>query len=190
MQLTSSAARLGKYATLFPESDHRRRLPVALVVLAVLLSGCGIIGGESVEDQRATLRQRPDIEQISARYEQMQTEMRDRLSTEIGGLTWVKYDEEMRGGCGFEFPDVREGKSRSLAGWSALGRLPDDRWDQAVAIVQEITGRYGFGTPEIIVNRPGDHYLVVADPYGGTLDFGTAVNTILSMHTGCHLPPQ
>lgn len=142
-----------------------------------------------MEDQRAALRQRPDIEAISAQYERMQAEVRDRLSTEIGRLTWVKYDKESRGGCGFEFPDVREGKSRSLAGWTT-GGLSDDRWDQAAAIVQEITGRYGFSTPEVIVNRPGDHYMVVPDPYGGTLDFGTAVNTTLSMHTGCHLPPQ
>ncbi|MGH3914682.1 MAG: LppA family lipoprotein [Pseudonocardiaceae bacterium] len=161
-----------------------------MVVLAVLLGGCGIIGGESVEDQRATLQQRPDIEQISARYEQMQAEVRDRLSAELGGLAWVNDDNESRGGCGFEFPDVREGVSRSLDRWTALGGFPDDRWDQAVVIVQEITGRYGFSTPEVIVNRPGNHKMVIPDPYGGTLDFGTAVNTILSMNTGCHLPPQ
>lgn len=143
-----------------------------------------------MEDQRAALRQRPDIEAISARYEQMQAEIRDRLSTEIGGLTWVNYVKESRGGCGFEFPDVREGRSRSLAGWSALGGFRDDLWDQAVAIVQEITGSYGFSTPEVIISEPGHHQIVVPDPYGGTLDFGTGVNTILSMNTGCHLPPQ
>ncbi|MGQ0776293.1 MAG: LppA family lipoprotein [Pseudonocardiales bacterium] len=171
-------------------NHHRRRLPATLVALAVLLSGCGIIGGESVEDQRAALRQRPDINAISARYEQMQTEVRDRLSAEIGGLNWMNHSKESHGGCGFEFPDVREGKSRSLPGWSARGGIPDERWDQAVAIVQEITGQYGFSTPKVVVNRPGDHKIVVPDPYGGTLDFGTAVNTILHMHTGCHLPPQ
>ncbi|MGQ0777200.1 MAG: LppA family lipoprotein, partial [Pseudonocardiales bacterium] len=98
--------------------------------------------------------------------------------------------EESRGGCGFEFPDVREGQSRSLAGWTVLGGMPDDRWDQAVAIVQEITGVYGFSTPQVIVNRPGNHQMVVPDPYGGTLNVSTAVNTVLRMHTGCHLPPQ
>ncbi len=143
-----------------------------------------------MDDQRATLRQRPDIEQISIRYEQMQAELRDRLSADIGGLAWVNDENESRGGCGFEFPDVREGESRSLARWTAPGNLPDARWDDALAIVQEITGKYGFATPEVIVNRPADHRVVVADPYGGTLDFGTAVNTILSMHTGCHLPPE
>lgn len=143
-----------------------------------------------MEDQRTTLQQRPDIEQISVRYEQMQTEIRDRLSTEIGGMTWVSDGEGSRGGCGFEFPDVREGQSRSLTRWTGLDGFPDDRWDQAVAIVQEITGRYGFSTPGVIINRPGDHKMVVPDPYGGTLNFGTAVNTILRMHTGCHLPAQ
>jgi hypothetical protein len=172
-----------------PVSSHHRRLPAALLVLAVLLGGCGPLGGDSVDDQRATLRQRPDIEAITSRYERMQAELRDRLSAEIGDLTWVNYVDESRSGCGFEFLDVSEGESRSLAGWSA-GGLPDNQWDHAVAIVREITGRYGFGTPEVIVNRPGNHEMVVPDPYGGTLNFGTAVNTILSMHTGCHLPPQ
>jgi Lipoprotein confined to pathogenic Mycobacterium len=175
---------------LFPASNRRPGWPVALLALTLLLSGCGITGGESVDDQRATLRQRPDIEAISARYEQMQAEVRDRLSTEIGGLNWMTHRDGSRRGCGFEFPDVREGESRSLPPWIAKGNLPYDRWDQAVAIVREITGRYGFGTPAVIINRPGDHKMVVPDPYGGTLDFGTAVNTIFQMHTGCHLPPQ
>lgn len=101
----------------------------------------------------------------------------------------MSYGEENRGGCGFQFPDIPEGQSRSLIPWTAKGGLPDNRWDRAVSIVQEITGNYGFGTPAVIVNRPADHKIVVPDPYGGTLDFGTAVNTIMHMHTGCHLPP-
>ncbi|MGH3806104.1 MAG: LppA family lipoprotein [Pseudonocardiaceae bacterium] len=120
----------------------------------------------------------------------MQAELRDRLSADIGGLAWVNDGSENRGGCGFEFPDVPEGETRSLARWVALGNLPDARWNDALAIVQEITEKYGFGTPEVIVNRPVDHRVVVPDPYGGTLDFGTAVNTVLSMHTGCHLPSK
>lgn len=142
-----------------------------------------------MDDQRAALRQRPDIEQISTRYEQMQTRLRDRLSTEFPGLIWERDDDGARRGCGFEFPDVPEGESRSLARWTGPGGLPDEQWDHAVAIVQAVTGRYGFGIPEVIVNRPGNHEMVVPDPYGGTLTFGTAVNAILRMRTGCHLPP-
>ena len=141
-----------------------------------------------MDDQRTTLRQRPDIEAISARYEQMQTQIRDRLGTEFAELTWVKHDDGARRGCGFEFPQVSEGQSRSLALWTARG-LPDERWDRAAAIVQDITSRYGFSTPEVIVNRPGNHEMVVPDPYGGALTFGTATNVILRTRTGCHLPP-
>ncbi|HEY2763446.1 MAG TPA: LppA family lipoprotein [Pseudonocardiaceae bacterium] len=143
-----------------------------------------------MDDQRATLSQRPDIEVISARYEQMQAQLRDRLSTEFAGLIWTKYSEGSRSACGFEFPDVPEGESRSLTAWSGKGGLPDDRWDHAVVIVQDITGRYGFGSPEVVVNRPRNHEIVVPDSYGATLQFGTAVNLILQTHTGCHLPPQ
>jgi hypothetical protein len=85
-----------------------------MVVLSVLLGGCGVmgVGGESVDDQLATLRQRPDIKQISIRYEHMQAELRDRLSADIGGLAWINDGSENRGGCGFEFPDVPEGELR------------------------------------------------------------------------------
>lgn len=163
-----------------------------MVLLAVVLGGCGFIGvgGESVDDQRATLQQRPDIEQISTRYEQMQAEVRDRVTAEIGGLAWVNDDNESRRGCGSEFPDMREGESRSLTRWTALGNLPDARWDDAVAIVQAVTSEYGFSTPEVVLDRPGNHRIVVPDPYGGTLNFGTSENTILRMHTGCHLSPE
>ena len=176
----------------FQVSRRRYDLLVAVALLAFALGGCGVIGmgGKSVDDQQATLRQRPDIEQISARYEQMQAEVRDRLTAEIGGLAWVNDDNESRSGCGFDFSDVHEGESRLLARWTALGNLPDARWDDAVAIVQEITGEYGFGTPEVVLDRPGNHRIVVPDSYGGTLNFGTSVNTILRMYTGCHLPPS
>ncbi len=168
-----------------------------MLVLTVLLGGCGVmnvegrnVAGRSVDEQWATLRQRPDIAQISIRYERMQAELRDRLSTDIGGLTWVNDNNEEHGGCGFEFPGVPEGQSRSLARWVGRGNIPDARWNDAVAIVREITRKYGFSTPEVLVNRPADHEIVVPDPYGGTFNFGTAVNTILSMHTGCHLPAK
>ena len=143
-----------------------------------------------MEDQRAALRQRPDIEAISARYERMQAELRHRLSTEIGGLVWVKTDNESYRSCAFEFSEVAERESRSLPRWSARGNIAHDRWDQAMTIVQEVTGNYGFGTPEVIVDRPDNHRIAIRGPYGSTLDFGTGVNTVLSVHTGCHLPAQ
>lgn len=172
------------------------RFGLAIVVVltaAAVGAGCGVVGlgGEnmSADEQRQTLRERPDIEQISARYERMQAVVRERLSAEIG-LIWVNDDNSRGRGCGFEFADVPEAQSKSLSRWTAEANLPDAQWPTAAAVVQEVTGQHGFGTPEVVVDRPGDHRIVVPDPYGGTLTFGTAAATILSMHTGCHLPPD
>ncbi|MPZ67798.1 MAG: hypothetical protein GEU83_20710 [Pseudonocardiaceae bacterium] len=77
-----------------------------------------------------------------------------------------------------------------MASWYAPGNLPDARWPQALAIVTEVTGRYGFAPPEIIVDRPNEHTIVGTGQYGATYDFGTAVNTVLGVSTGCHRNPQ
>lgn len=143
-----------------------------------------------MREQNQTLQQRPDIEQITTTYEQMRAEIRQRLSDQVGPLSWIDRDSEDTRGCGFDFQDVEGTTSRSLTRWTSEGNLPDARWDQAVRIVADITTRYGFAQPRVIVNRPGDHQIRISDPYGGELVFGTAVNTILALNTGCHLTPD
>ncbi|MEU5846489.1 LppA family lipoprotein [Saccharopolyspora shandongensis] len=142
--------------------------------------------GGIVNDPRNLLRQRPSIEEISERYEQMQQRLLDRLNMEVGPLEWAVSDPVSRAGC-TEFPDVREAESRVLESWRAPGNLPDSEWSLAVEIVQEITGEYGFDEPEIIVNRSGDHEIIGNDQYGAVYQFGTAANTVLMITTGCHL---
>lgn len=139
-----------------------------------------------MEDPRSLLHQRPSIEEISERYEQMQQRLLDRLNTEVGPLSWAMSDPVSRAGC-TEFPDVFDAESRVLESWRAPGNLPDDQWPLAVEIVQEITVEYGFGEPEIIVNRSGDHEIIGNDQYGAVYQFGTAADTVLMITTGCHL---
>lgn len=161
---------------------------VAALALAVLAPGCASAGSErgNMDQQLATLAQRPTIEQITARYEEMQARLRDRLSAEVGPLQWVKRESAGRAGCA-DFPDL-EGESRTLDRWASEGNLPDAQWERAVAIAAEVTGEYGFSAPEAIVDRPGDHEITGSDPYGGGYQLGTARNTVLMVSTGCHLP--
>jgi predicted LppA-like lipoprotein len=139
-----------------------------------------------VEEPRSLLQQRPSIEEISERYEQMQQRLLDRLDAEVGPLSWAVSDPVSRAGC-TEFPDIFDAESWVLQSWRAPGNLPDARWPQAVAVVEEITREYGFGEPEIIVNRSGDHEITGNDQYGAVYQFGTAANTVLMITTGCHL---
>ena len=161
---------------------------VAALALAVLAAGCTSAASErgDMDDQFATLAQRPTIEQITATYEEMQARLRERLSADVGPLQWTNDQNAGRAGCA-DFPDV-EGESRTLDRWTSEGNLPDAQWERAVAIVAEITGEYGFSAPEVIVDRPGDHEVTATDPYGGGYQFGTARNTVLMVSTGCHLP--
>lgn len=163
---------------------------VIMMTLAVMVGACAsqTPEGGTVEEQRATLEARPTIDQVAARYERMQAELRQRLVDEIGMSEWVKRSELSGSGCG-AFPDVPTAESRRLGFWGSDGNLPDTEWPQALKIITEITGRYGFAPPEIIVDRPGEHQIVGTDQYGATYNFGTALNTSLGVSTGCHLNP-
>lgn len=162
-----------------------RRLVIALT-LAVLAAGCTFGGSEreDMDEKLATLAQRPTIEDIRATYEQMQARLRDRLSAELELMHWVNRENFSGAGCG----DGVDGQVLTLDGWLSPGNLPDSRWDDAVRIVAEVTGEYGFGPPQTIVDRPGDHEITGFDHYGAKYLFGTARNTVLMVSTGCHLP--
>jgi hypothetical protein len=167
------------------------RKPVLIFLGALLATGCSTeprpTQGENMQDHRATLQQRPSIEEITARYNQMQQKLRDRLSTEIGSLTWSVSDPLSRAGCA-DFTDVQEAESRVLDSWKSEGNLPDADWPRAVAILREVTAEYGFAEPEAIVDRPSDHEVQASDGFGARYQFGTANNTLLMLSTGCHLP--
>lgn len=139
-----------------------------------------------MDGKLATLAQRPTIEDISVTYEEMQARLRDRLAAEVGPLQWVNDQNFSGSGCA-EFPGVG-GQSRILDSWTSNGNLPDAQWDRAVRIVAEVTGGYGFGTPQVVVDRPSDHEITGSDSHGGKYLFGTAARTVLMVTTGCHLP--
>ncbi|MGH3938552.1 MAG: LppA family lipoprotein [Pseudonocardiaceae bacterium] len=164
-----------------------RRLVIALALAALGVS-CAFSGSEkdNMDEQLAMLAQRPTIEDIKVTYEDMQARLRDRLAAEVGPLQWINRENFSGAGCA-DFPNIG-GQSLTLNGWKSEGNLPDGRWDQAVRIVAEVTGEYGFGTPQVLVDRPSDHEITATDQYGGHYLFGTAVNTVLLVSTGCHLP--
>jgi hypothetical protein len=60
--------------------------------------------------------------------------------------------------------------------------------DRAVRIVAEVTGEYGFGAPQVVVNRSGDHEITASESYGWHYLFGAAANTVLLVSAGCYLP--
>ncbi|WP_344881717.1 LppA family lipoprotein [Allokutzneria multivorans] len=139
-----------------------------------------------MEDKFQALARRPDIDVMTARYEEMQTALRNRVSAEVGPLNWKEQDPMSKAGCS-GYSDVRGVESRTLALWIHFGNIPDKQWDRVVAIATEVTSAYGFEVPSARVNSPGQHDITAKDAYGALYMLGTAVNTTLMLHTGCHL---
>ncbi|MGH3860851.1 LppA family lipoprotein [Actinokineospora sp.] len=137
------------------------------------------------------MRARPDIEQITQRYEDLRTAIRDRLTQGIGLPSMVPVRKGGASGCR-DFPAVEQAlkESRGLPGYYTEANIPDDKWPDAVRIVTEIASPYGFTTVVTVVDQPGDHEISLSDEYGGELIFGTKLATILSARTGCHLFPE
>ncbi|GAA0531381.1 hypothetical protein GCM10011581_04640 [Saccharopolyspora subtropica] len=164
---------------------------VLLALCALLAVGCADQPGDPLDDgeevDAQTLQQRPSMEEVTARYEQMQQKLRDRLSADLGLTTaWVDDGESGSSGCK-EAPDVPGAEKHSLNIWTYHGNIPDSQWPQAQRIATEVAGEYGFGAPEVILDRPGEHNIVLHDSFGADLDFATSTNTIMRVHTGCHL---
>jgi hypothetical protein len=173
---------------------RRFAIPAVFCALTLLLSGCTSEDpkGDVVNDQFAELMKRPDIEQAEAEYLGMLNSIQEKLVSEIGIAPWIPKDTPPSGSaCGGEFSEITtEGQRRNYSSGRSPGNLPDGRWPSAVALVGEVSGQHGFGAPELIVDRPGDHEAVYKSATGAELIFGTGTNTTLSVTTGCHLTAE
>ncbi|HEV7975251.1 LppA family lipoprotein [Amycolatopsis sp.] len=173
---------------------RRFTIPAALCALTLLLGGCTSEDpkGDAVNNQFAELMKRPDIEQVEAEYQNMLASIREKLVNEIGIAPWIPKDSQpSASACGGEFTEITtEGQRRNYSSGRSPGNLPDGQWSRAVALVGETAGQHGFGAPEIIVDRPGDHEAVYKSTTGAELIFGTGTNTTLSVTTGCHLTAE
>ncbi|WP_406692644.1 LppA family lipoprotein [Saccharopolyspora sp. ID03-671] len=164
---------------------------VLVLLCALLTTGCADNAGDPFDDKDEmdveTLQQRPSMDEITARYGDMQAQLRDRLSSELGlGADWIDEGDFLRAGCkGSDLPATAE--QHSLNRWAYRGQIPDDQWARAQQIVADVAGGSGFGAPEVVLDRPGNHRIVLTDSFGAELSFGTKVHTTLQVRTGCHL---
>ena len=135
-----------------------------------------------------TLDGRPSMEEVLDRYEAMERDMVAAVEAELPGLAWQVEGDGVgltRSGCVEDVtPDRAE--SLNLVGLWAPGTLDPASWRASAEVVRGVGERYGFDDVTTLVDRPDDLELVGQDAYGGQYRFGMAVNTILSVSTGCH----
>lgn len=174
-------------------------------LLALMLTGCDDSPSQyldnthpsetstmSVQQQFDQLMQRPSLEETSARYEEMRQKIADSLARNFGISNWNKGDEQPEtDGCGSDYSvDSWDGRTYYAPTWSSKTPVTYDRWQQGKSDVSGIARGYGFTTVSLSIDRPDNMTLKLADPYGGNFTFGSAVNTILSFRTGCHLTDE
>jgi hypothetical protein len=155
---------------------------VSAVFAAVLLAGCA--GPSAEQEEHVDVTGRPGLEQVVARYEQMQQRIRDRLDAELGPFAWEQPRPESRSPCGAH---DSEGVRMFMAVWTFDGNVPDRDWPRARDIVTTVAAEYGFTTAGMQIATPGHHRTTAADPTLDALfDFRTQVNTLMQVTTGCH----
>ena len=136
--------------------------------------------------QETELAQRPTAEQEVARLTEARDAVRDRLASELGLTRWSDRGNANSAGCA-DFPASR-GITNFVASLGLEGGVPDEQWARAAEAVEATAGDYGFGAAETVVDKPGQHEIVLLGEHGSRLRFGTLMNASLALETGCHLP--
>jgi hypothetical protein len=164
---------------------------VGWLLTVLMVAGCGATEENTMKDAFDALMKRPDVSVVEADYQTMYETIRTRLVAEVGISAWLPDAEPVSGTfCARPLSNLEGGQERLYNAGSSSGNLPDARWDQAVAIVAEVSKQHGFGPAEVVVSGPGDHEVQFHDAYRGYLLFGTGYNTILAGGTGCHLTKE
>ena len=82
-----------------------------IIAVLALTTGCSLIPGATM-NKRAELYSRPSLEQAVMHYDDILTQLRDRLSAETGPFAWTTDGERSGAGCGEDFPNMG-GNTRS-----------------------------------------------------------------------------
>jgi hypothetical protein len=145
------------------------------------------------QQQYTELMNRPAINEMVTRYEEMREAIRGRLTKDFGLSQWVEQPGSANyTGCAREFPDVdvRDVQKQHPATWYSPTPISQNNWTQAKEIVSEMAGTYGFNKVTLVIDRADDLQLNLNDKYSSELSFGSTKNTILALTTGCHLTAE
>lgn len=176
-------------------------LSVLLVASLVLVASCSD-GGQyldpkptgsamSQQQQYAELSNRPSLEEVVERYEEMRRTIRDRLTSRFGLPVWTEQNSPRSSGCAPQFPDVdsKDAGKKFLSRWFSTAPVTEN-WQEAKQIVVDVSRTYGFNSISLDIQRPDDAEFNVNDQNGAELSFGSAKNTVLALTTGCHLTAE
>lgn len=164
---------------------RRAAVTVCAVMAGAIVGGCSGSGSTEVEETMDE-ETRPAMEEILADYEQMQAEMFAALGAELGAKPWGRAPNDdigpVRSGCGA----VEDGEAVTMVVQYVEGTYDPADWHRAVEVVQDVGRSHGFTETGTVVDTADDIEVYGVDTYGGKYVFGMAVNSILTITTGCH----
>jgi hypothetical protein len=139
-----------------------------IAAICVASVGCGEQhendGSKGVSPERVTelenqLRTRPPFAALQDEYRNTIRGMADQIAALVPGTTWNFVQD-----CGGDHVWTDAKEAYFLIGFS--GRIPDDRWDQAVQIVKDGTSRFGATKIAVAKNNSGDHDATISGADG------------------------
>jgi hypothetical protein len=160
---------------------------VLALCLAAVLTGCGSDDDPSSKESTMSKTSALSMEKALARYDEMRRKMIAALDREIGHQSWGNAPNEdgiIRAGCKEDESDSENVNMRTLV---VNGTYPESDWKKSASVVEKIGQDYGFETVKVIVDRPGDFSMTGLAKDGASYNYGLAKNTILGVHTGCHV---
>jgi hypothetical protein len=146
------------------------------------------------------LRSRPTYEVADSNYLAMLTEIRAELSIIAPSLEWRTTEIEKKPrGCTNKFDNLYAKSSHYRL--SADGRIPEEKWPEALAAVERISRQHGFEATQVMAGAPSTtsntspatphrHDVSIFDSYDARLAFSTNANTLAWLWGGCFLPEE
>ncbi|WP_084628587.1 LppA family lipoprotein [Amycolatopsis nigrescens] len=149
----------------------------------------------SLQHQWSELMQRPNIDEVVAKYEKMQKEVTEALSSELGLPQWsIGGNNSTNPGCNdFRQVDSWDAIKESIAGTTTPARISTEQWPKAVDTIKRVVAGHGFTTPGLVVDKGDFHTMDLYDGYGAKFNVMTGTegnNTVIGVSTGCHLLPE
>jgi hypothetical protein len=164
----------------------------------LFLAGCGMNQGPRYTEEE--LRSRPTFEVADSNYFTMLIEIRAELSVIVPSLEWrtTGIVKEPRG-CEGDFGNLYAASNYYML--TADGRIPEEKWPEALAAVERISRQHGFketmtmaGAPSTTTNTNPTtahrHDVSIFDSYDARLAFSTNVNTLAWLWGACFLPEE
>lgn len=138
-----------------------------------------------------TLMQRPDIDQATAQYQQLNDELLQALTAAVPSLTpWGQLQGETAAACGSDYPGIGDnGQTVDLPIYVAHVSVTDAQWELALTTIGTVAAKYGFDEkPQRLHDSSGQHDAIFHNVHDdGSITLDSAESIVVGVSVGCHL---